>query len=84
MNVMLLGKSLIDTTNINLVDRVEDSDYVVISNSLRAYYLGSSLGELLNKAYQHEFEFGRPQVIKEDEFNIILNKVRNENSNELY
>jgi len=70
------SKSLIARKKITLVEDIMQADFVVFSAKVGAYSLTSSLGETLERAYELEFQLGKPEVITENE---LLNKAQQEN-----
>ena len=65
MKILLLGnipKEFQKQSTFILVDKPEDADYVIIGDGIRSYFLGTALGELLERSYSLEFFNGSPIV----------------------
>ena len=66
MKLLLIGsisKEFQKNENFTLVDKPEDADYVIIDDGIKSYFLGTILGEILEKAYSLEFSNGSPKVM---------------------
>lgn len=50
------------------VDDSKEADFVIISSSVKSYFLNTKIGEIIQEAYSLEFDHGRPIVLDECEF----------------
>ena len=71
MRIKYIGKihpeiqRIIKNRSIDLVEDNEDADFVVFSAKIDGYFLNSTYGEILESAYELEYQCGKPEVVTE-------------------
>lgn len=72
MKILTLGNVPKSTyqgiSNIEFVETPEEADFVILSNGLSSYFLGTQLGELVERSYNLEFKSGKPSVLTVNQF----------------
>lgn len=75
MKILMLGKipdNIIQSRKFSFVESPEEADFVILSNEIKSYFLGSKLGELMEESYALEFRYGKPRVLFASESGFIF------------
>lgn len=66
MKVLTLGEmpknAFTGINNIIFVDTPEEADFVILFDGLKSYFLGTQIGEIIERSYSLEFTHKKPQV----------------------
>ena len=72
MKVLTLGEmpknAFVGINSISFVNSPEEADFVILSDGLKSYFLGTQLGEIIERSYLLEFTQKKPQVTTLAEF----------------
>ena len=74
MKIKIIGSisdELRDKLKVIRFDFVEESssaDYVIVSSKIGSYFLNTTVGSMIEEAYDLEFSKGKPQVLSDLEF----------------
>ena len=76
MKVLILGKCpdfIVPSNEVSFVESPREADLVILSEEIQSYFLGATLGQLVEESYSLRFKHGKPKVLFATESRALFN-----------